>query len=154
MKQLPNLPMILACAALAGLLLNFLVSDFDATDSAASYGVWRSEVVEASEPAALHEGLPAFLGVREQAIESSGPDIESAVAAGDRHFVYEGIGYRLSGLAISDGLGAATLVAEGMEAVRITVGDTMPRGQKIESISLNEIVFIAETGEYESVRIY
>ena len=67
---------------------------------------------------------------------------------------YKGINYRLSGLVMEDELGSATFISEEGETVRVTVGDAMPSGERIVSISLDELLLLTEDDSRESVVIY
>ncbi len=146
-------PRLILTVLLAGVLANFI--DYDVGDQMidTSYSSWRT--LEA-EPMDLKPDLVrvgSVFGVTSGA--ESSPSTQPKHANGDTHqFTFDGITYRLSGLVVQGDLSSATLIGQDGEAVRVGVGAAIPGGEKIVSISLDELVLLREDGSIEAVVIY
>jgi hypothetical protein len=139
--------------AMAGVVTNFVVDDVSDPIMGAAYSPWTSleDRTVTHRPDLARVGLVFGLTPPSEVVATPPPEPEPD--AGYR-FTLEGVSYRLSGLVVQGELGSATLIGQAGEAVRVAAGDAMPSGEKIVSISLNELVLLRKDGSSEAVVIY
>lgn len=144
----------LTVAALLGLVGNFLIYDFSSRGKESFMSEWHSPVGKLASISTASESVKSFLRVE----KPSEVNIDTVAQREDRlesrQFTFQGVTYRLSGLVISSTGGAATLIADNLDPIRVGAGDAIPSGELIESIDLNQIALIAADGKRESLRIY
>ena len=139
--------------AVAGVVSNFFIDDLSDPVTGAAYSPWGplAAGVAADKPDLKRIG-PIF-GINPSGAFAVLPPPEPVIETG-RRFTFKGVNYRLSGLVMEDELGSATFISEAGETARVTVGDAMPSGERIVSISLDELLLLTEDDSRESVVIY
>jgi len=105
-----------------------------------------------SSNSVITEKLQELVGARNAEVLQD-QDTGSAEYEGESYFNLNGEVYRLIGLVISD-TAAATIVSEEGVTARLAPGESLPSGEKVKAVRINELEFVNKIGEVKSVPIY
>ena len=143
----------LALSMMLGLIANFLVYWPDANTATGSASPWRDlpAISSVAKPASSRLGVLLGLQPAEASGNSSVP--QQAEPQDERFFAIGGEVYRLTGL-VTGNFPAATISTEAGATTRMQSGDSLPSGEIVQTIGINELEILKNDGEIEIVAIY
>lgn len=146
-----RLPLILS--VVLGLMANFVVYWPDASTTSGSDTAWRDLSASSSVDKPATGRLGALLGLQAaDAVKETGRP-RQATLQDERYFAVGGEVYRLTGL-VTGNFPAATITSEAGVSSRMKPGDSLPSGEIVQTIRINELEILKNDGVIETVTIY